>query len=334
MSPLLNIEGLRIDIPGHAGVLRAIRGISFSIGEGESFAIVGESGCGKSLTAMSVLGLLPRSAIVSAETMSWKNQDMRMFGRRQWSHLHGLEIAAIFQEPMTALNPVLPIGDQMIESFLHHRLGDRKAALSRAGELLERVGVVPVGRRLRQYPHEMSGGLRQRVMIAMALMCRPKLMIADEPTTALDVTTQVEILALLNELQADTGMALMLITHDLGVVAHVADRMAVMYAGEIVETGPVASVLTRPAHPYTSALLSCLPTRGQPLIPIPGVVPALFGELEGCIFRNRCGFAMPDCASQIPEREVAPGHAYRCLLARDDTGSTTDSSAAPLEAFQ
>jgi peptide/nickel transport system ATP-binding protein len=334
MSPLLNIKGLRIDIPGHAGVLRAIRGISFSIGEGESFAIVGESGCGKSLTAMSVLGLLPRSAVVSAEAMSWKNQDMRMFGRRQWSHLHGLEIAAIFQEPMTALNPVLPIGDQMIESYLHHRLGDRRAALSCAGELLERVGVVPVERRLRQYPHEMSGGLRQRVMIAMALMCRPKLMIADEPTTALDVTTQVEILALLNELQADTGMALMLITHDLGVVAHVADRMAVMYAGEIVETGPVASVLTRPAHPYTSALLSCLPTRGQPLIPIPGVVPALFGELEGCIFRNRCGFSMPDCASQIPEREVAPGHAYRCLLARDDTGSTTDSSAAPLEAFQ
>lgn len=314
MTPLLDIAGLKVDIPGRAGTLHAIRGIDLSIKAGECFTIVGESGCGKSLTAMSVLGLLPRTAIVAAERMAWKGQDMRRFRRRQWANLHGPQIAAIFQEPMTALNPVLTVGEQMIESYVHHRLGNRQAALVRAGELLERVGVVPVERRLRQYPHEMSGGLRQRVMIAMALMCRPQLMIADEPTTALDVTTQVDILKLLKELQAETGMALLLITHDLGVVAHMADRVGVMYAGEIVETGSVASVLTHPAHPYTSALLDCLPTRDQPLTPIPGVVPALFGTLEGCMFRNRCRAAMEACAGAVPSRSAGEDHRYRCLL--------------------
>ncbi|GGA66167.1 ABC transporter ATP-binding protein [Nitratireductor aestuarii] len=321
MTALLDISGLKVDVPGRAGTLHAIRGIDLSIGAGECFTIVGESGCGKSLTAMSVLGLLPRAAILSAERMSWKGQDMRRFSRRQWANLHGPEIAAIFQEPMTALNPVLTVGEQIIESFVHHRLGNRKAALARAGELLERVGVVPVERRLAQYPHEMSGGLRQRVMIAMALMCQPKLMIADEPTTALDVTTQVEILKLLKELQAEMGMALLLITHDLGVVAHMADRVAVMYAGQIVETGSVASVLTRSAHPYTSALLDCLPTRDQPLTPIPGVVPALFGELEGCMFRNRCRFAREACADPVPARSVGEGHVYRCLLEANEVAA-------------
>jgi peptide/nickel transport system ATP-binding protein len=318
MSALLDITGLRVDIPGRAGTLHAIRGIDLSINAGESFAIVGESGCGKSLTAMSVLGLLPRTAVVSAKTMSWRGRDMQRFRRRDWAKLHGPEIAAIFQEPMTALNPVLTVGDQMIESFVHHKLGSRKTALQRAGELLERVGVVPVERRLSQFPHEMSGGIRQRVMIAMALMCQPKLMIADEPTTALDVTTQVEILKLLKELQSDTGMALLLITHDLGVVAHMADRVAVMYAGEIVETGPIAPVLANSAHPYTAALLACLPTRDEPLIAIPGVVPALFGDLEGCMFRNRCRFAMSACARAVPVQAAGDGHVSRCVLQPDE----------------
>lgn len=316
MSALLEIRDLHLDIPGAAGVLRALRGVSLEVNAGETFALVGESGCGKSLTAMSVLGLLPRSARMRCESLRFDGQDLSALSQRAWNSLRATSIAAIFQEPMTALNPVLPIGTQMTEAFVRHGLGDQRAARARAAELLERVGVVPVERRLAQYPHQMSGGIRQRVMIAMALMCRPKLMVADEPTTALDVTTQVEILKLLQELQRDTGMALLLITHDLGVVAHVAGRMAVMYAGEVVETGPVDRVITRPAHPYTEALLRCLPvqaSRDMPLVPIPGVVPALFGPLEGCTFRNRCTHAMPACAGPVPWRKDG-GHGYRCLL--------------------
>jgi len=315
MNPLLRIEDLHVDIPGAAGVLRALRGVSLRVNEGETFALVGESGCGKSLTAMAALGLLPRAARMRVGRLTLDGQDLTRFSQRRWNALRATQVAAIFQEPMTALNPVLTIGRQMTEAYVQHGLGSETEARKRASELLERVGVLPVGRRLAQYPHQMSGGLRQRVMIAMALMCRPRLMIADEPTTALDVTTQVEILRLLQELQRDTGMALLLITHDLGVVAHVAERMAVMYAGEVVETGPVAQVVTQPAHPYTAALLRCLPvqaTRDRPLVPIPGVVPALFGPLEGCAFRNRCALAGEDCAGRIPWRERA-GQGYRCL---------------------
>lgn len=319
MSALLEIADLHVDIPGASGVLRALRGVSFEVGAGETFALVGKSGCGKSLTAMAVLGLLPRAARMRCARLHLAGQDLAALTPREWNALRATRIAAIFQEPMTALNPVLPIGRQMTEAFIAHGLGDRRAARRRAGELLERVGVVPVDRRMAQYPHEMSGGLRQRVMIAMALMCRPALMIADEPTTALDVTTQVEILNLLQELQRDTGMALILISHDLGVVAHVAERMAVMYAGEVVEAGPVADVVTRPAHPYTEALLQCLPvqaTRDRPLVPIPGVVPALFGPLAGCTFRNRCAVARPECAGDIDWRPLDAGHGYRCVRSR------------------
>ena len=317
MSALLDIRGLTVDIPGRAGILHAVRGVDIILDQGETFALVGESGCGKSLTAMSILGLLPRAARLTAESLTMNGTDMRDFTARDWAALRGPAIAAIFQEPMTALNPVLTVGDQMTEAFLRHNLGDRAAARRRAGELLERVGVLPVDRRLRQYPHEMSGGLRQRVMIAMALMCGPSLMIADEPTTALDVTTQVEILTLLKELQRDTGMALLLITHDMGVVAHMAERMAVMYAGEVVESGATADVLHSAAHPYTSALLRCLPAqadRDKPLEPIPGIVPALFGDLRGCVFRNRCAFARASCADPVPLRYgQGSGHAYRCV---------------------
>lgn len=323
MSALLEIRDLHVDIPGAAGVLRALRGVTLEVEPGETFALVGESGCGKSLTAMAALGLLPRAARMRSTALRFEGQDLSRLGQRDWNRLRATHIAAIFQEPMTALNPVLTIGTQMTEAFIRHGLGDQRAARARAAELLERVGVVPVDRRLAQYPHQMSGGLRQRVMIAMALMCRPRLMVADEPTTALDVTTQVEILKLLQELQRDTGMALMLITHDLGVVAHVATRMAVMYAGEVVETGPVARVIPRPAHPYTEALLRCLPvqaSRDLPLVPIPGVVPALFGALEGCTFRNRCTRALSACAGPVPWREGRAGdhgHGFRCLLEPD-----------------
>jgi peptide/nickel transport system ATP-binding protein len=319
VSALLEIKDLHVDIPGAAGVLRALRGVSLSVEEGEAFALVGESGCGKSLTAMAALGLLPRAARMRAASLRLEGRDLTRLSQRQWNALRATRVAAIFQEPMTALNPVLTVGRQMTEAYVRHGLGDGAAARRRAAELLERVGVVPVDTRLAQYPHQMSGGLRQRVMIAMALMCHPRLMIADEPTTALDVTTQVEILKLLQELRRDTGMALLLITHDLGVVAHVAERVAVMYAGEVVETGPVAQVVTRPDHPYTAALLRCLPvqaTRDLPLVPIPGVVPALFGTLEGCSFRNRCTLAGPDCAGTIPWRGAGQAQGYRCLRDR------------------
>ncbi|WP_028034281.1 ABC transporter ATP-binding protein [Chelativorans sp. J32] len=324
MTALIEIENLRVDIPGPSGTLRAIRGVSLAIEPGEAFSIVGESGCGKSLTAMSILGLLPRKAIVSAERMRFDGKDLMQLSERERADIRGAEIAAIFQEPMTALNPLLSIGEQMAEVFMRHGRGGRKDALKRAGELLERVGVLPVDRRLKQYPHEMSGGLRQRVMIAMALMCRPKLLLADEPTTALDVTTQVEILSLLKELREDLGMALLLITHDLGVVAHVADRVAVMYAGEVVETGGTHDVLMNASHPYTAALLRCLPeqaTGGRPLVPIPGVVPALFGELEGCMFRNRCALERRECADPIPLQTRGSDHAYRCRIPPSRIGS-------------
>lgn len=316
MTPLLEISDLHVDIPGAMGTLRALRGVSLSVAQGECFAIVGESGCGKSLTAMTALGLLPRLARMRAGVLKLDGEDLTRLSRAGWNALRATRVAAVFQEPMTALNPVLTVGRQMTEAFTAHRLGTPSDARRRAVELLERVGVTPVERRLAQYPHQMSGGIRQRVIIAMALMCRPRLIIADEPTTALDVTTQVEILKLLRELQQDTGMALLLITHDLGVVAHAAERMAVMYAGEVVETGPVESVVTRPDHPYTAALLRCLPVQAQrddPLVPIPGLVPALFGPLTGCSFRNRCTLASETCAGKIPWRGAGPAQGFRCI---------------------
>jgi peptide/nickel transport system ATP-binding protein len=227
-------------------------------------------------------------------------------------------MAMIFQEPMTSLNPAWTIGEQLTEPFLYHGKGNRRAAEDRAVELLERVGIAAAASRLAQYPHELSGGLRQRVMIAMALMCGPDLLLADEPTTALDVTIQAEILRLLAELQREFGMALLLVTHDLGVVASVADRVAVMYAGEVVEEGTTEAVFAAPRHPYTRGLLSCIPIpgetrRGEPLGTIPGTVPSLVGGITGCAFRDRCGFARDACAQTVPVHEDGP-HRWRCVL--------------------
>ncbi|MCA1337484.1 ABC transporter ATP-binding protein [Pseudooceanicola marinus] len=318
MTALLSLSGLTVDIPVAAGTLHALRGVTLDVREGEVFAIVGESGCGKSLTAAAILGLLPDSATLRAERMTWDSQDMTRMSRRQRMAMSGPQISAIFQDPLTALNPILSVGEQMTEGFLAHRLGSRSQARARAAELLEAVGVTPAERRMAQFPHELSGGLRQRVMIAMSLMCHPRLVVADEPTTALDVTTQVEILRLLQDRQKEAGLSLVLITHDLGVVAHIADRVAVMYAGEVVEQGSVAQVVGSPAHPYTRALLDCLPDLGQPerkLTPIPGVVPALTGDLTGCAFRNRCPHAHAACAGGIPWHRADTGQGYRCVLA-------------------
>jgi peptide/nickel transport system ATP-binding protein len=319
VQTLLAVEDLRVDIPTPAGRLHAVRGVDLALGQGETLCLVGESGCGKTVTALALMGLLPASAAVNARRMTFAGEDLLAMSERRRSDLRGNRLAMIFQEPMTSLNPAYTIGDQLEEVLLRHGAVGRAAARERAVWLLEKVGITGAGARLGQYPHQLSGGLRQRVMIAMALMCEPALIVADEPTTALDVTIQAQILHLLKTLQREFHMALVLITHDLGIVARVADRVAVMYAGEIVESAPVAALFASPLHPYTRGLLACIPipgrTRpGEPLGVIPGQVPAPIGELRGCQFRNRCAHARPGCESDQPLAEARPGHAKRCLL--------------------
>ncbi|MGH7069876.1 MAG: ABC transporter ATP-binding protein [Acetobacteraceae bacterium] len=320
MNALLEVAGLEVQIPLMLGQLHPVRDISFSVGPGETFCIVGESGCGKSLTSLAIMNLLPKRARRSARRLVFDGLDLTGLGERAMADIRGNRMAMIFQEPMTSLNPAYTIGNQLTEALLRHRRVRRQRARDRAVDLLEKVGITAAGQRLGQYPHQLSGGLRQRVMIAMALMCGPKLIIADEPTTALDVTIQAEILHLIAELQRDMAMAVILITHDLGVVARIADRVAVMYAGEIVETGVVADIFARPLHPYTQGLLRCIPVpgrtrRGAHLGSIPGLVPSLIGEINGCAFRNRCPHAFDLCATtEVALAETAPGRAYRCLL--------------------
>ncbi len=316
LAPLLAVEDLRVTLPTPDGPLQAVRGISFAIGRGETLCLVGESGCGKSMTALSIMGLLPRRAQRAASRLSFDGTDLTQ--RDGMAGLRGNRIAMIFQEPMTALNPAYTIGDQLTEGYIRHKQASRAEARERAIYLLGKVGMASAAERLEQYPHQLSGGLRQRVMIAMALMCGPDLLIADEPTTALDVTIQAQILRLLADLQQEFGIALLLITHDLGVVARVAHRVGVMYAGEIVESGSTEAILRQPRHPYTEGLLSCIPVpgRSQPgerLGVVPGVVPNLVGGLKGCGFRSRCTEAEAICAEPPPLRLDAAGHAWRCI---------------------
>jgi peptide/nickel transport system ATP-binding protein len=325
LSALLEVEDLRVEIPTPSGMLHAVQRVSFSVARGETLSIVGESGCGKSLTSLAVMNLLPASARRSATKLTLAGQDLLRAPERRMSDLRGDRMAMIFQEPMNSLNPSYTIGNQLEEAYLRHRRAARREARERAVCLLERVGISAARSRLGQYSHQLSGGLRQRVMIAMALMCGPDLLIADEPTTALDVTIQAQILLLLRELQQEFEMGLVLITHDLGVVSRVADRMAVMYAGQIVETGSVEAIFDAPLHPYTQGLLACIPVpgktpRGARLGSIPGIVPALVGDLHGCRFRGRCAYAMPICTEDVAMREgCGEGHAYRCVLTGKET---------------
>lgn len=319
---LLEVDHLTVDIPTEAGVLHAVGGISFALERGETLAIVGESGSGKSLTSLALMDLLPSSAVRRATALRFDGIDLLAAPQRQKEDLRGNRMAMIFQEPMTSLNPAYTIGDQLTEALRRHHAISRQQARERAIHLLERVGVTAAASRLGQYPHQLSGGLRQRVMIAMGLMCEPDLMIADEPTTALDVTIQAQILRLLRDLQQEFGMALILVTHDLGVVARIATKVAVMYAGRLVETGPVDAVFGSPSHPYTRGLLRAIPvpgrTRpGEPLGTIPGQVPSLIGDVAGCAFRNRCELASPSCAGEIPERRLGGDHRMACV--RDAT---------------
>jgi peptide/nickel transport system ATP-binding protein len=318
MDNILSVRGLKVDIPLAGGVLHAVRGIDFDLNRGETLCIVGESGSGKSLTSLAIMGLLPKMAERSSDKLEFSGIDLATAKKRQMRDLRGNRISMIFQEPMTSLNPAYTIGDQLTEALLLHRKVDRKAAEARAIELLEKVGITAAASRLGQYPHQLSGGLRQRVMIAMALMGEPDLIIADEPTTALDVTIQAQILRLLVDLQREMNMAMILITHDLGVVARVADKVAIMYAGEVVEAGTSQDVFNAPRHPYTRGLLRCIPvpgkTRpGEHLGSIPGIVPSLIGETRGCAFRGRCDVAVGACEQAIPERTTETGHLYRCV---------------------
>ena len=315
-APVLDIKGLRV---GFAGGTEAVRGISLTVNKGETHCLVGESGCGKSATSLAIMGLLARGARRSADAITFEGEDVRNYSERQMRRLRGDRLAMIFQEPMTSLNPAYTVGSQMAEVYQRHLGGGRAAALDRAAMLLEKVGITAPGMRLGQYPHELSGGLRQRVMIAMALMCDPQMLIADEPTTALDVTVQAQILALLKKLQREIGLTMLLITHDLGVVARTADRVSVMYAGEILESGPVADVFRSPQHPYTRGLIGCIPVPGRlgrdgQLTTIPGVVPRIGSDFVGCGFRDRCRHATPQCARPLPEHRAAPEHRYLCVL--------------------
>ena len=312
---LLEVEDLHIRFGG----LHAVRGTALTVAKGETHCLVGESGCGKSVTALAMMGLLAPSAKRTAAVLRFDGQDMRAMKERELSLLRGDRMAMIFQEPMTSLNPAYTVGSQMAEVFRRHRTTTRAAALERAESLLAKVRITSPGLRLGQYPHQLSGGLRQRVMIAMALMCDPELLIADEPTTALDVTVQAQILRLLLDLQRELGLAMLLITHDLGVVARMAHRVSVMYAGEVVESGTAAAVFGRPTHPYTQGLLSCVPVPGkvkhdEPLGSIPGVVPRIGESFRGCGFRDRCAHATAACAESIPRQAADAGHEYLCVL--------------------
>ncbi|WP_068301034.1 ABC transporter ATP-binding protein [Pararhodobacter sp. CCB-MM2] len=312
---LLTVDNLSVDFGRGAKALHAVRGLSFSVAEGETLCIVGESGCGKSMTSLAIMDLLPRIARRSVDRLTMGETDLtRAAGIRA---VRGNQMAMIFQEPMTALNPAFPIGDQMTEAYIHHTGASAGVARARAIEMLAEVGIASPEKRLGQYPHQLSGGLRQRVMIAMALMTSPKLLIADEPTTALDVTIQAQILRLLRDLQKRLGIAIIFITHDLGLVSRIADRVVVMYAGTRVEEGTAAEIFDKPRHPYTRALIDCIPQpgkteRGAMLGTIPGVVPAMVGEVRGCAFRTRCAVATPLCDGAIPKRR-AGSHSWVCI---------------------
>ena len=334
MTALLEVKDLVVDIPLATGMLHPVRGVSFSVTRGETLCIVGESGCGKSLTSLSIMGLLPKRAKREATTLSLDGQNLGTASDRDMAELRGNRMAMIFQEPMTSLNPAYTIGNQLEEGLLRHRKISRAEARDRAVYLLERVGITGARGRLSQYPHQLSGGLRQRVMIAMALMCGPDLIIADEPTTALDVTIQAQILLLLAELQREFDMGLMLITHDLGVVARIADRVAVMYAGQIVEEGTAAQIFNDPLHPYTRGLMTCIPVpgktpRGAHLGSIPGIVPSLVGDLHGCSFRDRCRHRRPGiCEKEVALRQLETGQAYRCVMNPEESRAESDLELA------
>jgi peptide/nickel transport system ATP-binding protein len=316
---VLSVDGLATEFAGDDGTVRVVDGVSFDVRAGETLGIVGESGCGKSVTALSIMGLLPKPAgRVVAGRVLLDGRDLAALPPEAMHAIRGRRISMIFQEPMTALNPVQRIGQQLVETLrLHADVGDRASARRRAVDLLAEVGIPAPDRRFDEYPHQLSGGMRQRVLIAIALACSPDVLIADEPTTALDVTIQAQILALIERLQAQRGMAVIFITHDLGVIAEIADEVVVMYAGKVVERAPVAALFARPLHPYTRALLESMPqlqTHAKSRLPvIKGMVPSPNALPRGCRFANRCRYATGECELEPALAEVAATHWSACF---------------------
>jgi peptide/nickel transport system ATP-binding protein len=329
---LLEVRDLRTSFRTDDGVVKAVDGISFSVEKGKTLGIVGESGCGKSVTCLSIMGLNNKKSAISSGEAIFKGDDLLKMGSRQLRDLRGNDIAMIFQDPMTSLNPVHSIGKQLVEAVLLHRDVSKKEARLRAVELLKAVGIPRADRRIGDYPHQFSGGMRQRVMIAMSLINEPDLLIADEPTTALDVTTQAQILNLMLKLQQEFNTAIIMITHDLGVVAEIADDVVVMYAGRVAEEGTVDEIFTRPHHPYTWGLLGSLPrldTDVERLVQIQGQPPSLLNPPRGCRFHPRCPYVMDVCKSKEPALTAVsdgPGHFQACHL--DET--TKDREVAKL----
>jgi len=320
---LLDVADLQVEFRTRNGLAQVLDSISFSLSRGETLGIVGESGCGKSMTALSIMGLVPQPpGRIAGGTIRFNGEDLVQASEARMREIRGNDISMIFQEPMTSLNPVYSIGNQIAETVMLHQGLSRKDAWDRAIEMLKAVHIPAPEKRVREYPHQLSGGMRQRAMIAMAVACQPRVLIADEPTTALDVTVQAQVFDLLYELRETTGTAIVLITHDMGAIAELADRVAVMYAGRMIESGSVEQILDSPQHPYTSRLIACVPhleanpsLKRSVLAEIPGVVPALTELGAGCAFAPRCPERLPRCGSDKPRvRDVKSGHQASCWL--------------------
>lgn len=328
---LLSVKNLSTEFPVKKGIVRAVEDVSFDVGQGEILAIVGESGSGKSVTSLSIMGLLAEPGHVAGGSLEFEGKDLATLSEKQYRELRGNDMAMIFQEPMTSLNPVYRVGNQIVEAIRTHEKVSKAEAKDRAVDLLRKVGIPSPEARINDYPHQMSGGMRQRVMIAMALACNPKLLIADEPTTALDVTIQAQILDLLRRLRDDTGMAVLLITHDLGVVSETADRVVVMYCGQVVEEAEVRTLFDHPMHPYTLGLLKSIPRLedddSKRLYMIKGMVPNPLEMPPGCHFSDRCDSCMDICRTKVPELVDVDGHKVRCFLYESADGEVKGEEA-------
>lgn len=321
MSHLLEVKGLTTAFAGDYGRNISVDHVSFYVDEGEVVCIVGESGCGKSVTSLSIMGLLSGNGSVIDGAVCFKGSNLLEMTEKEIDRVRGNKITMIFQDPLTSLNPAFTVGSQITESIRTHMKLSGKEAAKRAEELLRKAGMPDAAGTMKKYPHTLSGGMRQRAMIAMALSCNPKLLIADEPTTALDVTIQAQIMNLLKKLQKESGMSIILITHDIGLVANMADRVIVMYAGQIIEEGPVKELFKNPAHPYTRALLNTVPaihdSAGRRLVSIPGMVPESYDEIKGCRFADRCIYRREECDKPQKDYEMAPHHTAKCIVARE-----------------
>lgn len=328
---LLSVKNLSTEFPVKKGIVRAVEDVSFDVDQGEILAIVGESGSGKSVTSLSIMGLLAEPGHVAGGSLEFEGKDLATLSEKQYRELRGNDMAMIFQEPMTSLNPVYRVGNQIVEAIRTHEKVSKAEAKNRAVDLLRKVGIPSPEARINDYPHQMSGGMRQRVMIAMALACNPKLLIADEPTTALDVTIQAQILDLLRRLRDDTGMAVLLITHDLGVVSETADRVVVMYCGQVVEEAEVRTLFDHPMHPYTLGLLKSIPRLedddSKRLYMIKGMVPNPLEMPPGCHFSDRCDSCMDICRTKVPELVDVDGHKVRCFLYESADGEVKNEEA-------